>query len=259
MRFRVLGASVVMIFRKWFKTLRARRGGAEREVAELERVPAVTYVQEIGHNDTAVYVSPQVEALTGYSTKDFEEDPDLWYGAIHPDDIGRVIAEDERTDETGEPFSMEYRMVRRDGGVVWVRNEAVLVEDHEGRPRLWQGVMIDVTERKRIEAALHESEQRFRDAFENASTGMALVDLDRRYIKVNRALCEMLGYPEVELLQKTSPEITHPDDREVSRERLELLLAGEIGSDIREKRYVRRDGETVWVLSSVSMVHDPEG
>ena len=251
--------SLVMIFRKWLKRLWVRRGGAEREVAELERVPAVTYVQEFGHNETAVYVSPQVEALTGYSTKDFEEDSGLWYGAIHPDDLGRVMAEDERTDETGEPFSMEYRMVRRDGGVVWVRDEAVLVEDHEGRPRLWQGVMIDVTERKRIEAALHESEQRFRGAFENASTGVALVGLDRRYLKVNRALCEMLGYQEEELLLKTSPEITDPEDREVSWERSERLLAGEIESDIREKRYVRKDGETVWVLSSVSMVHDPEG
>ncbi|HET7271185.1 MAG TPA: PAS domain-containing protein [Rubrobacter sp.] len=258
-RSRALGASVVMIFRNWLRRLRARRGSAEREVAELERVPAVTYVQEVGHNDTAVYVSPQVEALTGYSTKDFEENPDLWYGAIHPEDIGRVIAEDERTDDTGERFSMEYRMVRRDGGVVWVRNEAVLAEDQEGRPRLWQGVMIDVTERKRIEAALYESEQRFRGAFENASTGVALIGMDRRYFKVNRALCGMLGYPEEELLLKTSPEITHPDDREVGRERSESLLAGEIESDIREKRYVRKDGETVWVLTSVSVVHDPEG
>jgi diguanylate cyclase (GGDEF)-like protein/PAS domain S-box-containing protein len=247
-----------MIFRNLLKRLRIRRGSAEREVAKLERVPAVTYVQEVGHNETAVYVSPQMEALTGYSTKDFEEDPGLWYGAIHPEDIGRVIAEDERTDETGESFSMEYRMVRCDGGVVWVRNEAVLAEDHEGR-RLWQGIMIDVTERKRIEAALYESEQRFRDAFENASTGVALVGLDRRYLRVNRALCEMLGYPEEELLLKTSPEITHPDDREASRVRSERLLAGEIGSDIREKRYVRKDGETVWVLSSVSLVRDPEG
>jgi PAS domain S-box-containing protein len=258
-RYRALGASLVMIFRKWLKRLRALRGSAKREIVDLERVPAVTYVQEVGRNDTAVYVSPQVEALTGYSTKDFEGDPDLWYGAIHPDDVGRVIAEDARTDETGEPFSMEYRMVRRDGGVVWVRNEAVLVGGHKGRPRLWQGVMIDVTERKRIEAALYESEQRFRGAFENASTGVALVGLDRRYLKVNRALCEMLGYPEKELLMKTSPEITHPDDREVSRERSERLLAGEAESDIREKRYVRKDGETVWVLSSVSMVNDPEG
>ena len=236
------------------KLLRRLRGrSSERGAVELERVPAVTYVQEVGH-ETASYISPQMEALTGYTKKDFEKDPGLWYGTIHPDDIGRVIGE-----RTGEAFSMEYRMVRRDGGVVWVRDEAVLAEDHDGRHRLWQGVMIDVTERKRIEAELHESEQRFRGAFENASTGVALVGLDRRFLRVNRALREMLGYSEEEFLRKTLPEITHPDDRELSRNRSERLIAGDAGAEILEKRYVRKDGETLWVLSSVSMVRDPEG
>lgn len=61
----------------------------------------------------------------------------------------RVLAEDARTDRTGEPFGMEYRMIRRDGGVVWVQDEALLVRDEAGRPLSWQGVMLDVTERKR--------------------------------------------------------------------------------------------------------------
>jgi diguanylate cyclase (GGDEF)-like protein/PAS domain S-box-containing protein len=128
----------------------------------VEHIPSVSYVQQVGHYHTLVYVSPQIETMTGYSPEDFESDPELWYGIIHPDDRERVETEDARTDETGEPFRMEYRLVHRDGRVVWVRDEAVLVEDPEGRPSFWQGVMTDVTERKTLEErlqhqALHDS------------------------------------------------------------------------------------------------------
>jgi diguanylate cyclase (GGDEF)-like protein/PAS domain S-box-containing protein len=128
----------------------------------VEHIPGVSYVQQVGHYHTLVYVSPQIEAITGYSPEDFVSDPELWYGIIHPDDRERVEAEDARTDETGEPFRMEYRLVHRDGRVVWVRDEAILVKDPEDRPSFWQGVMTDVTERKALEErlqhqALHDS------------------------------------------------------------------------------------------------------
>ena len=128
----------------------------------VEQIPAVTYIQEVEHNDTAMYVSPQIEDLTGYSPEDYYSIEELWYGATHPDDRERVLAEDDRTDETGEPFVMEYRIIHRDGHVVWVRDEAVLVADAEGRPRFWQGVMSNITERKELEErlshqALHDS------------------------------------------------------------------------------------------------------
>ena len=72
------------------------------------------------------------------------------------------MAEDARTDETGEQFSAEYRLLTRDGSMVWVRDEATLVSDEDGRPLCWQGVLTDVADRKQAEEALKESEQRFR-------------------------------------------------------------------------------------------------
>ena len=133
----------------------------------IENIPAVTYIQELVAADSnrasyTMYASPQIEAQLGYPPRAFEEDPELWIKRLHPDDRERVLAEDERTDATGEPFTMEYRQIARDGRVVWVRDHAVLARDEEGLPRFWQGVQLDVTESKRAEEQLRQSEERFR-------------------------------------------------------------------------------------------------
>ena len=126
------------------------RQAEERYRALVERMPAVTYMQEIGASDSAMYMSPQIEALTGYSLEDCKH-PDLRWRMVHPDDRERGRAEDERTDEPGEVFVTEYRIVRRDGRIVWVRNEAVIAEDEATGSRYWQGFMVDITGRKEAE------------------------------------------------------------------------------------------------------------
>src|ERR671911_136516 len=136
--------------------------------------------------------------------------------------------------------------------------EMSLGETYEDGERLFTGVIRDVTERKRAESALRESEQRFRGSFERAATGMALVGTDGRFLRVNRSLCEILGYPERELLGKTFQELTHPDDLEFDLEHLRRLLAGEVRTYQTEKRYLHQDGHVVWALLSVSVVHDEE-
>ncbi len=115
-----------------------------------------------------------------------------------------------------------------------------------------------MAERKRVEEELRESEERFRTAFEDAPIGVALVDFDRRYLRVNRALCQMLGYSEEELLEKTTPEVTHPDDREISTAHVRRTLEGETETFTLERRFIHADGHTVWVLSSVSLIRDSQ-
>jgi PAS domain S-box-containing protein len=133
--------------------------------ALVEQIPAVTYTQEAkaGHHFASLYLSPQAERILGYTLEEFASDPGLWVRLIHPDDRERVLAEDARTDETGEQFSAEYRLLTRDGSMVWVRDEATLVSDEDGRPLCWQGVLTDVTDRKQAEEALKESERRYTD------------------------------------------------------------------------------------------------
>lgn len=106
--------------------------------------------------------------------------------------------------------------------------------------------------------ALHDTEGVFRNAFDNAPIGVAVVDIDGRFLQVNRSLCELLGYSEAQLLQTTFQEITYAEDLDVSLSRVRRLLEGEIGSYSLEKRYVRADGLPVWVSLNVSLVRDQE-
>ncbi len=106
---------------------------------------------------------------------------------------------------------------------------------------------------------LSESEERFRGAFEAAPIGMALVGLNGRWLKVNKVVCEIMGYPEQELLKKKFQEITHPDDLQAEFLNLRRLLDGEVPNYQMEKRYFHRDGHLVWTLLSVSLVRNRKG
>ncbi len=131
----------------------------ERYRTLVEQIPAVTYIQEPieSSNPKAVtYMSPQYETMLGYPAESEVVDEKHWLRTLHPEDRERVLAEEVRTDETGEPFEIEYRIIAKDGRVVWVRDQATLVRDEEGRPLYWLGVQYDVTEQRRAEDALRE-------------------------------------------------------------------------------------------------------
>ncbi|NJN21526.1 MAG: PAS domain S-box protein, partial [Leptolyngbya sp. RL_3_1] len=117
----------------------------------------------------------------------------------------------------------------------------------------------DISDRQRTEEALKKSEQRFRAAFEQASIGMVQSDLSGRFVKVNPAFCQFLGYTEAELLETTFQEITYAPDLAISIERIEQLLAGETPLYSLEKRYVRKDGQPYWVSKTLSLVRDDAG
>jgi PAS domain S-box-containing protein len=124
--------------------------------------------------------------------------------------------------------------------------------------RAW-GTQRDVTDRKRTEEELRESEERFRAIFEQAAVGVGQVALDGRWLRVNDKLCGITGYDGEELLRKTFQEITHPDDLDKDLEQASRLLAGEIHTYSMEKRYVGKDGFVVWVNLTVSLVRGPSG
>lgn len=148
---RVVGASIVV--NDMGERLALRE--AEQRFRDLvERVPAVTYVAEPGEDGRWRYVSPQIEALLGYTPGEWLADPLLWIRRIHSDDRQRVLAEEERFTATREALAVEYRMVARDGTVVWVRDDAVFRTRRPGRAEVMDGILTDVTQLKELEERL---------------------------------------------------------------------------------------------------------
>ncbi len=147
-----------------------------------------------------------------------------------------------------------------DGETRWICYNAVpQFRAGEDRPYRVHVTLEDITERTMAENELRAAEERFRVAFLHAPIGIALVELDGRYKQVNRALCEILGYGEDELLGKTFKEITHPDDLTTSLDFERRLRAGEFESYHLEKRYIRANGDPVWASLNVSLVTSPRG
>jgi PAS domain S-box-containing protein len=152
----------------------------------------------------------------------------------------------------------ELVRMRRDGTLVNVASSRTLQRDDSNRAVSIIELNYDITERKENEEALQLSEKRFSNAFEYAAIGMALVSLDGRWLKVNQALCNSIGYTVGELSNKTFQEITHPDDLEADLAKVRQLLNGEISSYKMEKRYFHKDGRVVWVLLGVSLLRDKQ-
>src|SRR5712691_13445896 len=152
--------------------------------------------------------------------------------------------------DTGEIPWREFReeeLLRKDGSRVWVAIATSLVRGKSGEPRYFISMVQDISEAKRATAALRESEERFRRTFELAGSGVAHIGMDRRFIRVNRRLCEMLGYPEDQLRQLTGRQLSHPDDVDVINAQRPSLYAREVDAVRVEKRYLRKDGSVIWV------------
>ncbi|HEX2741294.1 MAG TPA: PAS domain S-box protein, partial [Rubrobacter sp.] len=224
------------------------REAEERYRTVVEQIPAATYVQEIEHDFASTFVSPQIEEIVGYTPHEYLSTPNLWIDILHPEDRERVLAEDARTDETGEPFRVEYRMICKDGRVVWVRDEAVIVRGDEGAPLYWQGFMQDITERKRAEDALLENEERLRLALEAGSLGTWQIDLERGEFTAFPRARAMHGLTEETLDNQKLIEAVHPEDREEIRQRMERAITGG-GSYEAEYRIAWPDGTYRWLDS----------
>ena len=175
------------------RTEQALREAEERYRLLIEHIPSITYIQASDTHASTIYMSPRIESLVGYAPNEWLADPELWTKLIHPDDRPEVIAEHLRTNVTGDPFVMEYRMVARDGGTVWVRDEAHLLHDTEGHGLYWQGNFIDITESKHAERALRRSEERFRSLVQNATDLITLTDAHGTILYESPAVTEMLG------------------------------------------------------------------
>ena len=182
-----------------------------------------------------------------------------WERGIHPDDRERVQKAWQHTINTLEQFSLEYRFCKSDGNVVWVFANAVALRDDSGEVVRFLGSLIDITERKLRDQALHELQQQFHSAFEDAPIGMALVAPDGRFLQINRALCGIVGYSRDDLLATTLQNITHPDDLDANQAFARKMLDGTIRIYQIDMRYMHKKGHVVWITLNVTLLRDAHG
>jgi PAS domain S-box-containing protein len=125
----------------------------------VERLPAITYIAEVGIEGRWQFVSPQIESILGFSVEEWMANPGLWMSRIHEEDRAIAIAAEKRVQETGELYKAEYRMLARDGTVLWFRDEANLLDGAPGANPVMQGVLYDITEHRRMEDRLRQAQK----------------------------------------------------------------------------------------------------
>jgi PAS domain S-box-containing protein len=132
----------------------------------IEQLPIVTYIDALDDRSSNIYTSPQLEPILGYSVEEWQAEEELFVRILHPEDRERVLARIQATNASGERFESEYRLIARDGRVVWFHDESVLVRDESGAPLHWQGYLLDITDRKTAETDARESLDELRQAQE---------------------------------------------------------------------------------------------
>ncbi|GIV77840.1 MAG: hypothetical protein KatS3mg050_2234 [Litorilinea sp.] len=203
------------------------------------------------------YISPAVEHQIGIRPEAFYADPDLWESLVHPDDRQRLVDAVQTGAVVIRPVTCRWRT--QDGSWRWMEEYLQPEVDGQGRMIAVTGIARDITQRRQIEEALRQNESRFRTLFAEAPIGLALVDAAGHPVEVNRALIQMLGYSADELQRMAFTDFTHPEDVNVDWSLYQELIAGLRTHYEIEKRYIRKDGQTIWGRLVVSLLRDADG
>ena len=197
-----------------------------------------------------------------------------WTALIHPDDREDYTRRLHETQQAGGRYAFEYRIIRKDGSILFVADRGAVLCDEQGHPLRRIGAILDISERKRFEAELHQakdelelrvqersaeviaSERRFRAIFENSGTAIAYSDRAGIVQFVNQAFCELVGYSHEELAGQHTGKFTHPSDLLAEVPMLQEINTGKRDHYRVEKRFLTKDGITRWIDLSVAVIRD---
>ena len=253
------------------------RRRAERRIEEaeeryrtlVEQLPGIVYIDAVEDTDpprfTTTYISPRGEQIHGYRPEEIRSGTDHWAGILHPEDRERAFAQDLHHYRTGESLDAEYRVIAKDGRVLWFHDVATLVTDEGGRPKYSQGIQFDITERKRTEEALRAQDLSFSRVVETIAEGVLILDLEGRVTFANSAAERILGMSREEIvgrhyldpmwqLGKADGRPLAPEDRPFAR----VLDTGQPVHGVELSR-LRPDGtRSVWSTNG-AWLPDPSG
>jgi PAS domain S-box-containing protein len=162
--------------------------------ALVEQIPAVVFMAYLDKGIGEAYVNPQIEEALGFSQREWLEDPVRWYQQIHPEDKVRWSTEAAEMFLSGKPLRSSYRVVARDGRVLWFQCEAKMIRREDGQPWFIHGVGVDVTELKQAERALHQERNLLSAILDTVGALVVVLDRQGRVIQFNRACEELTGY-----------------------------------------------------------------
>ena len=177
----------------------------------------------------------------------------------HPDDVAESLARREALLAGAAHFAQEKRYVHRDGHVIWCVANVSLVRDAEGRPQMYVGQVLDVTDRKRVEGELRVGAERFRAFFEATTAGVVEVAPDASILRANAAFCRMIGYSSDELSVMSVADILFPEDQTHVLTQYAGVGTGETTAYEADRRYRRKDGSPLWARVSVGAARDERG
>jgi two-component system cell cycle sensor histidine kinase/response regulator CckA len=222
----------------------------------VERLPLVTYTEPLNAS-SAAYISPQIARLVGYSAEEWEGSSDFFSRVLHPDDRERVLAEFDAMHRSGEPLDIEYRLIAQDGQVVWIHDGAVVVHDDNGKNLYAQGYMLDITERRRSEEALKESQELYRLVVESTADMISLSDLEGRIVYASPSHTDLLGRSQDDLIGTRLLDLAHVDDCEaITSAGRDTATAEALGAPIRLRH---KDGRYINVETTRTPILDEKG
>jgi len=241
----------------WQMVVDTMREAEVRYRVLIENVPVVIYVAAFDETHTLRYVSPRIQDLVGRTPAELLADDEEWYRSIHPDDVERVRAAERVSYETAREFDCEYRMIHRDGHVVFVWEHDAIVRDDTGRPLFSQGLVMDVTPVRTAEAALRVERDRAQRYLDVAGVTLLLIGMDGRIAMLNRTGHALFGHDDGALIGADYFDACLPED---SRERLrEAFMRRMQADDIdpeAEIEILRRDGSTRTVIWRTNVMRE---
>jgi len=222
----------------------------------LSSTPSLRWPWSARPDGSAEFFNQRWLDYTGLSSKHALDSG--WEVAIHPDDLPRILETFREALKSAKPYEVEGRFRRFDGEFRWFLFRGSPLRDRSGKVAKWYGTNTDLEERKRAEDALRKSEERWRSVFENSAIGVALTDLDGRFLATNHVYQTIVGYTAEELRALYFLDLTHEDYREANWALITELLEGKRQQFQIEKKYLRKDGSSIWVRNNVSLVPGTE-